>query len=221
MPCVFYFVDIKGEINMKGNDNMAQKFNVTTLYSMSLTAAATAFSAIAGDKVIIEIRNGQLCFRSNKFATQQDYIDKWNQYHIPQIKGFSYREATNDLCEPIIDFIVQSDAPIPDVKVIQRIQTPCEPKSFGANLYVEMTVEELSGILSEINGSPINVDVYEDIVEFELSPFGERFNPEHCKTMLKMKRNIDVIDFQGFRNSQGDLMVRILIKSDNMINIII
>ena len=206
---------------MKGNKNMAQKFNVTTLYSMSLTAAATAFSAIAGDKVFIEIHNGQLCFTSNKFATQQDYIDKWNQYHMPQIKGFSYREATGDLCEPIIDFIVSSDAPIPDIKVIQRVKPACEPKLFAANYFVEMSTEELSGILSDANGSPIAVDIYEDIVEFELSPFGGQINPEHCKQLMKEKRGIEVLDFQGFRNEKGDPMVRILIKSNQDIQITI
>lgn len=192
---------------------MAQKFNVTTLYSMSLTAAATAFSAISGDKVFIEIRNGQLCFTSNKFATQQDYIDKWNQYHMPQIKGFSYREATGDLCEPIIDFIVSSDTPIPDIKVIQRVKPACVPKPFVANIFVEMSIEELSATLGEMNGSPIAVDIYEDIVEFELSPFGGQINPEHCKQLMREKRGIEVLDFQGFKNEKGDPMVRILIKS--------
>lgn len=199
---------------MKGNDNMAQKFNVTTLYSMSLTAAATAFSAISDDKVFIEIRNGQLCFTSNKFATQQDYIDKWNQYHMPQIKGFSYREATGDLCEPIIDFIVSSDAPIPDIKVIQRAKPACAPKPFMANVFVEMSIDELSATLGDMNGSPIAVDIYEDIVEFELSPFGGQINPEHCKQLMREKRGIEVLDFQGFRNEKGDPMVRILIKSN-------
>jgi hypothetical protein len=221
MPCIFYFVDIKGEIYLKGNDNMAQKFNVTTLYSMSLVAAATAFSAITGDKVTIEIRNGQLCFTSSKLATQQDYIDKWNQYHIPQIKGFSYREASGELFEPIIDFIVSSDAPIPDIKVIQRVKPACEPKTFAANHFVEMSIEELSGALSEMNGSPIAIDIYEDIVEFELSPFGGQINPEHCKQLMREKRGIEVLDFQGFRNNAGDPMVRILIQSDNVINITI
>lgn len=206
---------------MKGNKNMAQKFNVTTLYSMSLTAAATAFSAISGDKVFIEIRNGQLCFTSNKFATQQDYIDKWNQYHMPQIKGFSYREATGDLCEPIIDFIVSSDAPIPDIKVIQRIKPACAPKPFVANVFVEMSIEELSATLGDMNGSPIAVDIYEDIVEFELSPFGGQINPEHCKQLMREKRGIEVLGFQGFRNEKGDPMVRILIKSNQDIQITI
>ncbi len=200
---------------------MAQKFNVTTLFSMSLTAAATAFSAIAGDKVAIEIRNGQLYFISNKMATLQDYLDMWNRYHVPRIKGLQYREATGDICEPIIDFIVNSDSPIPDVKVIQRVKPACEPKPFTANIFVEMSIEELSGILSDVNGSPIAVDIYEDIVEFELSPFGGQFNPQYCKEMLKQKRGIEVIDFQGFRNEQGYPMVRILIKSDNAINITI
>lgn len=206
---------------MKGNKNMAQKFNVTTLYSMSLTVAATAFSAIAGDKVFIEIHNGQLCFTSNKFATQQDYIDKWNQYHMPQIKGFSYREATGDLCEPIIDFIVSSDAPIPDIKVIQRVKPSCAPKPFVANIFVEMSIEELSATLGDMNGSPIVVDIYEDIVEFELSPFGGQINPEHCKQLMREKRGIEVLDFQGFRNEKGDPMVRILIKSNQDIQITI
>lgn len=188
---------------------------------MSLSAAATAFSAISGDKVFIEICNGQLCFTSNKFATQQDYIDKWNQYHMPQIKGFSYREATGDLCEPIIDFIVSSDEPIPDIKVIQRVKPACAPKPFVVNIFVEMSIEELSATLGDMNGSPIAVDIYEDIVEFELLPFGGQINPEHCKQLMREKRGIEVLDFQGFRNEKGDPMVRILIKSSQDMQITI
>ena len=86
---------------------------------------------------------------------------------------------------------------------------------FEVKYMVTMTPDELEERLRYARKGLIHVLACQELVTFELPPFEGRITSNECKKLLKDTYDVNVIDFKGDEDKDGNPVVNLIIEPES------